>query len=172
MGVDTNAYNIVLTLHILCAIVGFGGVTLNALYGRESKRRQGPGGLAITEANYTVSSVAEYFIYAVFVFGVVLVILSDEVFTFEQTWVWLAIVLYAVGISLSHAVLFPSVRRMKALMVELVEMGPPPAGAPVGGPPPQAVELEALGQRVGAVSSVLHLDLVVILGLMVWKPGF
>jgi len=122
MGRDTNAYNIVLTLHILCAIVGFGGVTLNALYGRESQRRQGPGGLAITEANYTVSKVAEYFIYAVFVLGVTLVILSDEVITFEQTWVWLSMLLYLVGISLSHGILFPNVRRMKALMAELVAM--------------------------------------------------
>ena len=172
MGVDTTAYKVVLTLHILCAIVGFGGVLLNALYGRESMRRQGPSGLAITEANYFVSTVAEKFIYAVFVLGVVLVILSDEVFTFEQTWVWLAMLLYAIGIALSHGALFPTVRRMKALMAELVAMGPPPAGSPTGGPPPQSVEIESLGKRLAIVDPTLQVILVVILGLMIWKPGF
>jgi len=171
MGVGSDAYKVVLLLHILSAIVGFGAVTLNGLYGRESKRRPGPGGLAISEANFFVSNVGEKFIYAVFVFGFALVLMSDKVWTFEQTWVWLAIVLYIVGIAISHAVVLPTAKRMKGLMSELVAMGPPPDNVPAGGPPPQALELERLGKRIGASSSLLHIDLVVILVLMIWKPG-
>jgi len=58
------------------------------------------------------------------------------------------------------------------LMVELVAMGPPPAGAPAGGPAPQAVQIETLGKRLATVEPILHVILVVILGLMIWKPGF
>lgn len=170
MGIDSTAYRIVLLLHILCAIVGFGTVFLNGLYGREAKRRPGPGGLAITEANLTVSRIAEYFIYAVFIFGFALVGMSEKAWTFGQTWIWLSIVLYVVGIGISHGVLFPSAKRMKELSAELVAAGPPPEGAPPV-PPPQVVEMERRGKTLGAASTVLHLLLVVILVLMIWRPG-
>ena len=68
--VGDTPYRVVLLLHILTAIIGFGTVFLNALYGRAAERRERVEGLAIAEANYDVSQVAEYFIYAVPVFGV------------------------------------------------------------------------------------------------------
>ena len=46
-GSDDSLYGFLLLLHIVCAIVGFGAVVLNGLYGAESKKRPGPGGLAI-----------------------------------------------------------------------------------------------------------------------------
>jgi uncharacterized membrane protein len=170
MGIDSTGYKIVLLLHILCAIVGFGTVILNGLYGREAKRRPGPGGLAITEANLAVSVIAEYFIYAVFVFGLALVGMSDKAWKFSQTWIWLAVVLYVIGIGVSHGVLFPAAKKMKSLATELVAGGPPPADAPPG-PPPQVAQMTELGKRLGAASTFLHLLLVVILVLMIWKPG-
>jgi uncharacterized membrane protein len=170
MGLDSTGYKIVLLLHILCAIVGFGTVILNGLYGREAKRRPGPGGLAISEANLFVSGIAEYFIYAVFVTGFALVGMSDKAWKFDQTWIWLAIALYVVGIAVSHAILFPNARRMKDLAAEMVAAGPPPADAPPG-PPPQVAEMERRGKTLGMASSFLHLLLVVILVLMIWKPG-
>jgi uncharacterized membrane protein len=170
MGITGAAYKIVLLLHILCAIVGFGTVILNGLYGREAKRRPGPGGLAISEANLFVSGVAEYFIYAVFVLGFALIGLSDKAWKFSQTWIWLAIVLYIVGIGISHAVLFPNARRMRDLAKEMVDAGPPPADAPPG-PPPQLAEMKQREKTLGAASGFLNILLIVILVLMIWKPG-
>ena len=158
-------------LHIFCAIVGFGAVYLNALYGRQIQKHKGREGLAIYEANFQVSGIGQFFIYGVFVFGILLVLVSDDVWEFSQTWVWLAIVLYIVGIGVSHGVLLPAVKRMGVLMRELVDAGPPPAGAAPAGPPPQAVELEGLGKRVGASGAFLDVLMIVILALMVWKPG-
>ena len=168
MGIDSTGYKIVLLLHILCAIIGFGTVILNGLYGREAKRRPGPGGLAITEANLTVSGIAEYFIYAVFLLGLALVLMSDGAWAFRQTWIWLAMALYVVGIGISHGIVFPSARRMRDLAAELTAGGPP-AGAV--GPPPQVAEMERVGKTLGASSSFLHLLLVALLVLMIWKPG-
>jgi uncharacterized membrane protein len=170
MGIDSTGYKIVLLLHILCAIVGFGTVLLNGLYGREAKRRPGPGGLAISEANLVVSGVAEYFIYAVFVLGLALVGMSDKAWKFDQTWIVLAIVFYLVGIAVSQAIVLPNARRMKDLAAEMVAAGPPPADAPPG-PPPQVAEMERRGKTLGMSSSFLHLLLVAILVLMIWKPG-
>jgi uncharacterized membrane protein len=141
-------------------------VFLNGIYANEMKRRKGPEALAIYEANWKVSKIGEYFIYAVFVFGFALLGLSDSIWKFSQTWVWLSVVLYIVGIGLSHGVVMPTVKRMGVLMREVLA-GPPPAG----GPPPQAGELEQLGQRLGVVGPVLNVILIVILFLMIWKPG-
>ena len=166
MGIDTTLYKVVLVAHILCAIVGFGAVTLNALYGRESQRRPGPGGAAILEANLFVSRIGEYFIYAVFLLGFALVGLSDEVWKFQQTWVWLSIALYLVGLGISHGVVFPAAKRLTALAGEAA------ASPPTAGPPPQAAEMERNGKILATWSPLLHLILVAILGLMVFKPGF
>jgi uncharacterized membrane protein len=162
----SDAYKIVLVLHILCAIVGFGAVFLNGIYGQQAKTRKGPEGLAISQANFLVSEIGQYFIYAVFVLGIVLVLIGDNVFDFGQTWIWLAMLLFLASVAVSHLLLRPRVRRMQALMEELIS-GPPPAG----GPPPQVAEMEQLGKQIGTIAPALQVALVVILILMVFKPG-
>jgi uncharacterized membrane protein len=164
-----DAYKIVLVLHILCAIVGFGAVFLNALYGQQANSRKGAEGLAISEANELVSKVGEYFIIAVFFLGIALVLLGDPVIKFDQTWVWLAMTLYIIALGISQGLMMPRVRRLIALQRELLAAGPPPAGAT--GPPPQVLELEAVGKQVGMIGPILNIMLVVILVLMVFKPG-
>ncbi|MFM8304706.1 MAG: DUF2269 family protein [Actinomycetota bacterium] len=167
---DSDGYKIVLVLHILTVVVGLGAVMLNGLYGAQAKARRGPEGLAIAEANFKVTKIAEYFIYAIPVFGIALVAMSDDRFTFEQTWIWLSILLYVVALGISHGVMIPSTKKMLVAMREMA--GGPPAGAPsTGGPPPQAAQLEALGKRLGTGGMVLNLITVVIIVLMVWQPG-
>jgi uncharacterized membrane protein len=165
----SDAYKIVLTLHVLCAIVGFGAVFLNGLYGAQAKARQGPAGLAVMQANMLVSKVAEYFIYAVGATAILLVLMGDDVVEWGQAWIWLSLVLYVVDTAVSHGLLWPRMRRMAALSEELNAMGPPPAGA--SGPPPQVVEMEAIGKQVGMLGAFLNISLIVILYLMVFKPG-
>jgi hypothetical protein len=160
-------YKFWLLCHILTAIVGLGAVMLNGLYAAQAQKRPGPPGRAIAEANFAVSKIAEYFIYAIFVFGVILVLASHELFKFSQTWVWLAMLLYIVAMGISHGVMTPGTKRVLALLNEM-EQGPPPAG----GPPPQAAALEATGKKLAAGGMALNLIVVAILILMIWKPGF
>ncbi len=128
---DSGLYKICLILHILCAIVGFGAVFLNGIYGQQMKTRLQSGRVAeaigIFEANMTVSKIGEYFIYAVFVFGFAVLGLSDSVWKFSQTWVWLSVLIYVLALGLSHGVLFPTAKRMGVLMHEMAA-GPPPVG--------------------------------------------
>jgi len=170
-AVGDDAYNIVLVLHILAAIVGFGALMLNGIYGQQAKSRRGREGLAIAEANYLVSSIGQYFIYAVFVLGVLLVLMSSDAWDFGQSWIWLSILVYVVAVGLYHGGFTPRVRKMIALQRELVDTGPPPQGAPAGGPPPQVAQIEELGRQVGIISTALHVALVLILVFMVFKPG-
>jgi predicted integral membrane protein DUF2269 len=173
MGMSGFAYRLVLFLHILSAIVGFGGVVLNGLYGFHAKNRRGEGGLAIVETNFAVSEVCARFIYTVPVFGFLLVWLSDGGWAFRQTWVWLALVIYAGALSLSHGVMKPTVKRMIVLMKEMVStpVGGGSADSAPAGPPPQAAEMAQLGQTAGVTGAILNVALVVVLILMIWKPG-
>jgi len=165
-----DAYKIVLTLHILCAIIGFGAVFLNALYGQQAKSRQGTEGLAISEANELVSKVGEFFIVAVFFLGLALVLMSDDVIGFGQTWVWLAMTLFVIALAVAVGLMGPRARRMIDLQRELAAGGPPPAGA--SGPPPQVLEMEKIGKQMAVIGPFLNIMLIVILALMVFKPGF
>src|SRR5215217_7676693 len=172
MGINSGIYKLVLVLHILTAIVGFGAVLLNGIYGQQAKSRRGSEGLAISQA-FLVSRIGMFFIYAVFVFGILLVVLSDKAWSFSDSWIVAAIVLYVLGIGLAHGAAFPNARRMINLQEQLVAMGPPPAGVEAsGGPPPQVIELEERGRRAGIVGAVLSLNLILILMLMVWGPRF
>jgi hypothetical protein len=187
-AIDSDGYKIVLTLHILTVVVGIGAVMLNGVYGAQAKARKGPEGLAIAEANFKVSMLAEKVIYLIPLFGIGLVFMSKtggvQVYDWDQTWIWLSIVLYIVALGVSHGVVVPTAKRMQVLMTELNAMGPPPgaggpggpaAGGPppgAGGPPPQVAELEALGKRIGAGGMTLNLLTVVLIALMVFKPGF
>jgi uncharacterized membrane protein len=170
-GSGDTLYGVLLFLHIVCAIVGFGAVVLNGLYGAEAKKRPGPGGLAVSQANLAVTEIGQYFIYAVFVLGILLVLTAeDNTFDFADSWVWLSIVLYVAAIGFSHARQLPNAKRMIALAEELNSAGPPPEGAQ--GPPPQVAEMEAIGKQLAMGGAILNLALLAIIYLMIFKPGW
>ena len=157
----SGLYKSLLVLHILTAIVGLGAVMLNGLYAAQAQKRAGQGGRAVSEANYFVSNIAEKFIY-----GLAMVGMSDKVWKFSQTWIWLSLVVYIGAIGISHSILIPGHKRINALLAEM-EQGPPSAGEPAA----QVVELQATGKRMAAAGATLNVCVVIFLVLMVWKPG-
>jgi uncharacterized membrane protein len=163
--IDSGLYKTLLVLHILCAIVGLGSVMLNGIYASQAARRQGSPRRAVSEANFFVSSIGEYFIYAIPVFGVLLVLASDKAWKFSQTWIWLSLVVYVVAVGISHAILIPGHKRLNALFAEM-EDGPANAADSA-----QAVEVDAIGKRMAAAGAILDIAVVVFLVLMIWKPG-
>jgi len=163
MGFNSGVYNVFLFLHVLAVIVGFGGVLLNGIYASRARRYDPSQALAVLEVNGFVSTkVAEWFIIAAGVLGFGLVSLSDDVFSWGQTWVWLSILLYVVSLGVSHGLLLPRVRTMIATQAEL---------ASGSAPSETTARVAALGKQVGAFSGILHLSFVVILALMIFKPG-
>jgi uncharacterized membrane protein len=169
MGITSGGYKLLLLLHILAVIIGLGTVALNGLYGRETRQRRGKEGLAIAEATEFVSGIAQYVIYLIPVFGILLVFASDKVYSMSDAWISASLALFVVALGISHGVLGPNFRKMLGLMREL-EAGPP-AGAPPTGPPPQVAELERRGRTVGMAGASLNILLVVLTALMIWKPG-
>ena len=169
-AVNSSAFKVVLVLHLVSAIIGFGGVAILGFVGAASQRRQGPEGQAVFDTAQDLSKICEYFIYAVPIFGIGLLSISTtrgvHVYWWDQTWVTLSLVIYIAALGFVHGLLRPNLKRMGVLMAE-VNAGPPSAG----GPPPQVAELEARGKRAGLYGGIANLAWVVIVILMVWKPG-
>ncbi len=164
-GLTSGVYRVIVLLHILAAIVGFGGVLLNGVYAMEARKRPGPSGRAVSESNFAVSMVAEKVIFAVPLLGLAAVGASDDAWSLGDTWLWLSLVLMIVGLGIAHTVMTPGHRRINQLLAEME------SSAPTGGPPPQLVEVQATGRRLGMMSMVLNVLLVTILALMIWKPS-
>jgi uncharacterized membrane protein len=171
-AVNSGLFKTLLMLHILSAIIGFGAVFLNGIYANQIKKAGGVGGLAIADANHTVTNIGEKIIYTVPIWGILLVLSSSKLFTFKQTWVMAALGLYIVAVGVATGLLIPLTKKMRALMAELVAAGPPPAGASAGGPPPQVAQLEEMGKRAALFGAFLNIALVAIVYLMVFKPGY
>src|SRR3954468_13418743 len=114
--INSGAYKFVFLLHIASIIAGIGTVCLNGIYGAKIAKKKGVEGLAISDANFEVSTVAEYIIYTIPIWGLALVGMSDKVWKFSQSWVWLSLLLYLVAIGLSHGVLVPTHKRNNELM--------------------------------------------------------
>jgi uncharacterized membrane protein len=162
-GTNTGIYKLLLVLHILSAIVGLGAVMLNGLYAAQGARRPGEPGRAVLEANLAVSTIAEYVIFAIPVFGLLLVWFSGGAWKLSQTWVWLALLLYVIAIGISHAVLFPSARRINELLIAAERQPQSDAVA--------VAEVQRLGARQAVAGAIADLIVVAILTLMIWKPG-
>jgi uncharacterized membrane protein len=146
----------------VAVVVGFGTVALNGLYVAAAKRRGGTEAAAIHDATYSVSKIAEYFIYAVPLLGIALIILSDEVWEFSQSWISISFLLYIVGLGVSHGLLWPNYRRLNTLVRE---------AAMSGGGSASVAEMEAADKKVALAGTLLNIIVVVIIALMIWKPG-
>jgi len=156
-------YKAMLFLHILCAIVGFGYVTLASIGYRRVGALRGSDALESYRTVDTGTRVAEWFIYGVFVFGFLAAVAAPGgmSFAFKQWWLSVSMLLYIVALVLSLALLQPGGRKMGRLLEQAAQNPSPELGA----------QLEAQGKRQGMVSGILHLLFVVVLILMVFKPG-
>ncbi|MDQ4068812.1 MAG: DUF2269 family protein [Actinomycetota bacterium] len=158
MGVGGNLYDLVLVLHILAVIIGFGGMFVAGLYGAQGARMPGREGLVVAETTMKVTSLAPTMaVYTVPVLGILLILLSDDAWQFSDAWISLSFLLYAALLVLAITVQVPNIRRMIALRR--------------GDEGVQATEMERRARTAAVVGGVVNLLWVAILFLMVFKPG-
>ena len=162
-AVDGDAYNIVKVLHILCAIIGFGSVFLASFYYQQARARRGSEGVAIIEAYRLVGKIATYFMVAVLLLGVALVLMSDDAINFGDTWILLSLVVFVIALGIGGAVVDPMEKRALDLQQEIVVAGE--AGAPT-----QVAELARLDRKMTIFGNALNVAVVLILVFMVFQP--
>ena len=146
-----------LVLHGLGAIIGFGPTFAYSVLGPLASKEQGPGGLAILRGMVGIERrfVLPIALVVQPVTGALLIFASkwkDDFFS--HTWLWVSIVLYVIALCISILVMNPTLHRM----VLSAERG--------GGP-----EMATLGARSARFSPILTVLTVVIVVLMLWKPG-
>ena len=74
-GLNSGIYKLLLVLHILAAIIGFGSVFLAGVFASKAQARGGREGLAVTEVLVDVAEHwSEWFIYAVPLLGIGLIV--------------------------------------------------------------------------------------------------
>ncbi|MFN2607791.1 MAG: DUF2269 family protein [Acidimicrobiales bacterium] len=168
MGPDSGAYKFVFVLHLLAVIIGFGSMSLASAYAARARRRGGREGLAVAEVVLDVfEHISQWFIYAVPVLGIILVLMSDDKIKFSQSWVGISLALYIVALVVLLVLHLPNVRRINAVAAQANAGGT----APAGGRPPQAAELEGMAKKAAMYDGIINLLWIVVVFLMVYKPG-
>lgn len=162
-AVDGDAYNIVKVLHILCAIIGFGSVFLASFYYQQARARRGTEGIAIIESYRLVGKIATYFMVAVLLLGIALVLMSDDAIGFGDTWILLSIVFLVAAMGMAGALLEPREKRALDLQREIETLGDAAAA-------PQTAELVRLDKQMTIMGHALNAVVVLILVFMVFKP--
>ena len=158
MRIDSDLYDLVLVLHILAVIIGFGGMFIAGFYGNAAAKMPGREGLVVAETTLKVTSLAPTMaVYTVPILGILLVLLSEDTWQFSDAWISLSFLLYIVLIALAVTVQVPNIRKMIALRS--------------GAEGVKATEMEARARTVALVGGIVNLLWVVILLLMVFKPG-
>ena len=158
MGLNSGIYKLLFVLHILAVVVGFGPWMVAAAFGAKARARGGREGLAVAETTYDViRTYSEWAVYAVPILGILLLLVSDDRWKFSQTWVSLSFLLYIVILGVAHGMYFKNLRRVNELL-----------GA---GGPSQAAELEQRTSQAAIANGIINLLVIVVIVLMVWKPG-
>ncbi len=201
MGTGSVLYRIILVGHLIAAVVGFGGLITHGLYHARAVRASANEAGPLMRATVAVSQIAHYGLYALLAFGVVLISLSDDAWSFAAPWVSASFVVWFLIVGLLHGLVRPAQRRLQELATRaendpiVVESCWGPALAAEeghGGPmteddlgvetsPKQALSFEqwlsgqsgneGLLGRLAMGELATQLLFVVALVLMVWKPG-
>jgi uncharacterized membrane protein len=164
-GVSTG-FKVLVFLHIICVIGGFGAVAYNALYMSLAQRRTGGGTGAVLEVNGLVSGLAELLIYAALLFGVGAVTASSSQIKFSDAWVSAAFAIYLVDLAILHGWIKRHQRSYAAIVRRLENPGEQPVDRET-----ELGRLLGLEKRVGFGWGAFNLLIVAAVYLMVFKPG-
>jgi uncharacterized membrane protein len=173
LGTEGSLYRLLLLLHIACAAVGFGALAFSGLYRVRARAHGGDTEMIMLEENAVVTHFAEYLIYAVFVFGLLVGLTSQSLWQFSQSWLSLSMLLYMIELGLLHAIIHRSEREYYHLLrkVNAASGGSGGGGSGDDDQGDDVAQLERLEQRIGWGWAGFNVIFLIILYLMVFTPG-
>lgn len=143
---DGTAYKIVFLLHIATVVAAFSGAMLSARLGAAARQEPAAGRAIGTMTAQLTATMHVPALALSGLFGIGLVLLSDDVFEMSQTWISLAFLLWF------------------ALLAVMWFLLRPAQVAAAGG------DAEA-GKKVAMFTGIVHLLFLLMLVDMIWKPG-
>lgn len=161
MGTGSAIYRIVLLLHIATAIVGFGGVIAHGAYNAKAFASKAGEAAILLKHTQSVTKIAHYALYALFLLGIVLIALSDSEISFAAPWVSASFVVWFAVIGVAHGMVRPAVA---ALAERAGELAPESDMSGDEG-------VTSIAKKLATGEGITQLLLVIALVLMVWQPG-
>ena len=143
-------YKILLVLHLLSVVIGFGPWFLNGLLPARALGRDASEGKAISGANLQVSTISQYAIYGVLIFGgAAMGAAHKHTVDFGDSFIWLSLIVWVAVLGVLHGLVLPAQRALAL------------------GPEDRAT----LTQRQSLGVAAINLLVVVAVVLMVFEPG-
>lgn len=160
-----TAFKIMVLLHLLFVIGGFGFLIFNAAHLTLARRAGSPGAF---EVNRDLSRLAEIFVVGAFVFGIAAVGSSNKEFDFGDGWVIGAMVAWVIDMGILHGLIKPKQRKFVEAAAKAAQAG---SKGSQGGPPPELAELNKLEKVISLGWGAFNVVFLAALYLMVFKPG-
>jgi uncharacterized membrane protein len=161
MGIGSDLYGVVLLLHIAAVIVGFGGVITHGAYNARAFRATAGTAREILAATQSVTNIAHYAVYAVLPLGIVLVAISDNLFSMGDPWVSASFLVWFALVGAAHGAVRPALRTLAQRAGAL-----DPEASLESDPEAQAASKKLMIGEGGT-----QLLLIIAVCLMIWKPG-
>ncbi len=163
-----TGFKILVMVHVVCVVAGFGALAYNGLYLSLAQRRPQGGTGAVLEVNKMVSGLAEALVYAAILFGIAAVGASHKRFGFGDAWVSAALAVAVVDIGILHGWIRPNQRRYTDLVRKLeAPLGP---GESAETRAPDAMRLQTQEKRVGFGWAAFNVLVIGAVYLMVFQP--
>ncbi len=106
-------FDVLVGLHVVCAVVGFGSVAISGVYGASARRSEDRGASEETARYFRSRGWPELLILAVPVFGAVAIGFRPEGADFGDVWVIGGLVVWAVAATLLVGVVRPAENRIR-----------------------------------------------------------
>jgi hypothetical protein len=154
-GVSHDVYDVLVVLHVACAVIGFGSIAITGVYGFTSRAPAGPE--AVDEARRYFRSPArlELLVVVVPVIGIAALAVQPGGRGVGQLWAGLAVVTWAGAATVLVRVVRPAEATLRAVLA---------------GDAPDRATLAAAGTRLGWGGVVMDVSFFVALILMIFQP--
>lgn len=161
-GIGSFLYNALLVTHIIAIVAAFGpplAITSIMRLARQQGGEQGAktAGLASFAFNQISTPAAVVTVLA----GILLVVVSDGAWSFSQAWISAAFTVVLLLVLIGSFVLAPALAKGAQLI----------AGSTNGEDPSSAEETGKNKAMIAMGTGFYHLGLLIIVVLMIWKPG-
>jgi uncharacterized membrane protein len=156
-GTNTNSYKILLVMHIAAVVAAFGPTLLYPMLTRMARAFPGEAGERLARIPFKLNT--RMFLpalVAVAVLGMLLIADSSNTWSMSQQWISAAFAVVIALILISWFLLRPAQARLAEGLVKGDE---------------GAAQVRSARAIIGVSTGMYHLGLVVVLCLMIWKPG-
>ncbi len=161
MGLDSAIYRIVLLLHVVTAIVGFGGLIAHGAYNAKAFASKAGEAAILFKNTRSITNIAHYAIYALLALGIILISLSDGHISMGAMWVSASFVVWFLMVGAAHGLVKPAMIKMQ----ERSEAMDPEANLK------DDAEITTLAKKLAMGEAGTQLLLLIALVLMIWQPG-